>query len=830
MRKHSILIIVVLCSVFANAQLKYNRVDSIIVTLNSDTLQLPWAGGFNNPQFSEIDLNFDGIMDLFVYEKDGNTVKTFINQGDGGKSSYVYTTDYLSLFPEPKNFVLLRDYNCDGKMDFFTGTTGGLKVYKNVSNEILGLKFEMITSLLKSDYNPNMLNLYVPSTDIPVIDDLDNDGDIDILTFGVVGTTVEHHENLSMDTYGTCDSLKFRLVNSCWGNFSENALDNGVTLGISCKGNTGTADTTQRGSRHSGSTLLTIDLDNDGDKEFISGDVSYNNLIMLTNGGDNITANMIAFDNQFPSVSNPVNIPIFPAGFYLDLNNDSLKDLVVAATARNISENTNGTWYYKNIGSNEFPIFSLVNQSFLQEDMIEVGSGANPVFFDANVDGLMDIVVGNYGYYNSSSSTLKSKLLLLENTGTSTLPSFKIKNIDYQNISSLGVNGLYPSFGDMDNDGDLDMIIGDSNGLLYYYTNNAGAGNTASFTLTSSNYMGIDVGYFATPFIIDFNKDGLNDLLIGERAGTIKYFQNIGTTSNASFNNSPTVDTLGGIDVMKLCCTGYSNVSAYFDNDNKLNMYIGSEKGIIYQYRSITTDLLNYELLDSIITDGHRVNASLADIDGKTNYEIVSGHYAGGISLYSKTSLLSLISPQDHSTGLDDTLTLDWSSVEAADFYQVQIDTTYHFNSSLLIDSIIPFINNNGDGPDTQLDLFTLTPNQTYFWRARIISETDSSNWTSVWDFKISPTGDHQTNIIEKINSNIKVYPNPTSDIVHIDVNNSNALNSFILIDITGKIIVSKKLLEEKNTIDLSTLSSGIYFGIIKDNSEILKTVKILKH
>ena len=70
--------------VSADAQLKYFRYDSIPLIKSSDTLELGWVGGLNNPQISEIDLNFDGLNDLFIYEKDGSTFKTFVNEGVAG--------------------------------------------------------------------------------------------------------------------------------------------------------------------------------------------------------------------------------------------------------------------------------------------------------------------------------------------------------------------------------------------------------------------------------------------------------------------------------------------------------------------------------------------------------------------------------------------------------------------------------------------------------------------------------------------------------------------------------------------------------------------------
>ncbi len=383
------------------------RFDNLtVINESGDTIKNPFAGGFNAPQFSEIDLNFDGVKDLFVFDRDGEIIKTFINGGAANKVDYTYSNDYWNRFPELQNFALLRDYDCDGKEDIFTGTSAGMKVYRNTSNSFDGIQFELVTSLVLSDYgNSGLLNLYVPSTDIPAITDMDGDGDIDVLSFGVWGTMVEYHENKSMDLYGTCDSLAFATSTTCWGNFAENSQNNSVTLGTSCKGVVGYDPDSIYNGIHSGSTLLAIDMDADGDKELMLGDVSFPNIVALTNGGTNTSANITAQNPAFPSSTTPVNLYIFPALYYLDVTNDGVKDLIAAPNAANISENFTSVWFYKNSGTNDAPIFNYVQDDFLQDQMIEVGEGANAIFEDVNQDNLQDLIIGNYGYYGTPDFT-----------------------------------------------------------------------------------------------------------------------------------------------------------------------------------------------------------------------------------------------------------------------------------------------------------------------------------------------------------------------------------------------------------------------------------------
>ena len=112
------------------------RKDTIVVKNNTDTLNLAWAGGNNYAQFSNIDLNFDGAQDLFLFDRTGNKVLTYLHVNQVNSAVYKYAPEYENKFPSGMmNWCLLKDYNCDGKQDIFTYTPGGIKVYTNTSTQ-----------------------------------------------------------------------------------------------------------------------------------------------------------------------------------------------------------------------------------------------------------------------------------------------------------------------------------------------------------------------------------------------------------------------------------------------------------------------------------------------------------------------------------------------------------------------------------------------------------------------------------------------------------------------------------------------------------------------
>ena len=638
----------------------FSRFDSIPVTINSSALDFPWAGGLNYSQFSNIDLNFDGNNDLFIFDRTGNKTLTFLHSGVTGVTDFQYAPEYEALFPNMTNWALLVDYNCDGLPDIFTNSPGGIRIFKNTSSISTGISFVMVENLLYSYFYSGMVNLYVSSVDLPAITDIDNDGDIDILTFGLVGSKLEYHKNLSVESGFGCDSLHFRLKNDCWGNFSESITNNELTLYDTCASTITTPemdftpvsfiedvkyDSIEMGGiRHSGSCLIAFDNNGINSKDLLLGDISAKNLVYAENGGvsPNLNSSIIAQDTLFPSYNIPINIKTMACPFNVDVNNDGNLDLIVTPQSTAVSENAKGVAYYQNDSITTFPNFNFQTSNLFQIDMIERGEGALPVLFDYDNDGLLDLLVSNYGFFNTSTDTYTSKLCLFRNNGSTAQPSFIQINDNFENLSAtMNDFSLHPAFGDLNNDGDGDMLVGGYNGTLYYFENIAGAGNPADFVLSQANLTDnttsiIDIGQYSTPFLKDLDRDGDNDLLIGERNGNINYYENIGTASVFSFRYR--TDTLGGIKVNQAgYVTGFSVPSVYDDN-GKYQLIIGSQTGYVHHYDSIENNILgSYRQVDTTLLGyphGIRSGVAPVDINNDGYMDIFTGNYRGGLSFF----------------------------------------------------------------------------------------------------------------------------------------------------------------------------------------------------
>lgn len=639
-----LLIVVLFGMNILNAQFDFSFKDSIPVGVFGQNLQFPWSGGLNNAQFTNLDFDYDGDLDLLIFDRSSDQIRLFENSAN----TYVPYFNASALFPSDIRYRLFSiDYNQDGKNDLFTYGIGGIKVYKNIGNSTIGLQWELAKNLLYSDNWGASLNLYVSSADIPAIVDVDNDGDIDILTYHISGEYLQYHKNLSIELYGHSDSLQFELRNECWGGFREDVNSNSVFLNDQtppCQGGNVPNPEFKPNDQlkaHAGSTVLAFDYDGSGVKDLLLGDVAHPNLILLTNGGTTVNSNSLIInqDPNFPSNSIQANIQLFPASFWLDVDFDNNKDLLVAPNAKNVSENEKGVLFYKNTGSNNANNFVYQTNAFLQEDMIEHGTGSIPVFCDIDNDGLTDMFVANFYAYKPT-LLKESRIAFYKNTGTNTQPSFTLIDNDFLNLSAspYGLR-IIPSFGDLDGDGKKDIIFGFENGSIGLFKNTS-VGSSISFAspllnLNDANGSLISAGQYACPQLVDLNKDGILDLVLGKKTGEIVYYRN---TSSTSYNFILENSQLGMVDVATDTPDGYA-VPHFFEYADSMYLMVGAADGKLRFYKNISDSLIAgqsfHQVSDDYLTISREIGAYSApyvlDIDSDGNLDLFTGQDAGGI-------------------------------------------------------------------------------------------------------------------------------------------------------------------------------------------------------
>ena len=667
MRKQFAILILLLSSCALWAQDVFRRNDSVPVTVKSALLKLPWASGINSAQINQIDLNSDGLKDLFILENNnesnfstGDKTYTFINSGGPGEVKYSYEPGYISYFPKLEEYAILRDYDCDGREDIFSrDVSSRMSVYRNTGSA--EPDFELFKRVLTTDTtqippNPAYFHygeIFWGFHDLPSITDIDGDGDLDILSAPTNPHFIEYNKNRSIELYGNCDSLDFELKSTCWGRVLEDTgsvvlnmcdIVNVPNPEITGEGNAGDEES----GLHTHDAMLALDLNGDSVMDLIEGDFARNTLYSMINGGAKDSSYITSFTPTYPA-ANPFNAGVYGQPYLADLNNDGKEDLVVSVYNDRLQD-TSGIWYYENTGSSGNPVFQLVTKNFLQGEMIDVGTQSKPVFFNYNGDSLPDLVIGNLGYFTGMSSNpylhkYTSQLMLFENTGSRTMPAFKLIDSNFAQLPSYNLNvpnnlptiACHPTFGDLDNDGDEDMIIGDYRGKVHYFENSP-VGGKANFVLAFPELLGIDVGEYSTPQLFDLNGDGKLDLIIGESEGNINYYEN---TSSAAINFTLVNDSLGLVDVKEdWDWVGFSSPFFFTDSLGEVKLISGSKAGHFLLYDSILDNgSINskFRLADGryeSLWDGIYSTIHGGDVDGDGKLDVVTGNQSGGLVLY----------------------------------------------------------------------------------------------------------------------------------------------------------------------------------------------------
>jgi hypothetical protein len=127
-----------------------------------------------------------------------------------------------------------------------------------------------------------------------------------------------------------------------------------------------------------------------------------------------------------------------------DLDSDGDLDLVVG-------ESSGWLNYYRNSGTRTRPSFTLVSDEYAG---IKVGRRSAPLLADLDRDGDLDLLVG---------SELDG-LTLYRNVGRATNPRFQRDSLSLPSLPALAA----PAAGDLDSDGDLELIVGNVGGGAVY--------------------------------------------------------------------------------------------------------------------------------------------------------------------------------------------------------------------------------------------------------------------------------------------------------------------------------------------------------------------------
>ncbi|WNJ15989.1 T9SS type A sorting domain-containing protein [Pontibacter sp. G13] len=614
-------------------------------------LRYPWAGGFNVTQFSNIDMNLDGVQDLVAFNQDGSSFTVFLHTGGVGQIDYEYAPEYAANFDSCDciQWALLKDYNCDGLPDIWCGRGVGqnFKLYKQV---IYGdsVGFELVMDPILS-YTNSPQYLYQERTDIPAIVDVDNDGDIDVVASTSGFNFFLLHRNVAMETLGRCDTLIYERESGCWGGFLESGSGNTIVTKdtIACPRTGGGRDPIDPANRHVGSTLLVEDFNADSLVDVMIGDISYSTAVVSYNAGTMTDAEMDSVEADYPQLDSMIDVEVFPAFFYVDVNNDQVRDLVIGPNTSQGGETVNNIVLYQNLGFDNDVQFTFDNRGFLANEQIDAGVASAPAFFDHNQDGLMDLVIGSRIATEKFQDTVQYyyTIMLFENIGTLDKPIFKLIDDNYLNIQSFSppLSDVTLAFGDLDGDNDDDLLVGNTAGTIYHFINTANPNQPANFVAASNPKLlddigiEIDVTVASAPELYDIDGDDDLDLFIGQRGGTIYFYENIGTQNSPSFQF--VTEKFGDVRVYN---DYLSPVSGYakprfldFDNDTSVDLLVGAEDGKVYVFLQAVAGLNDsLEVAYDMGDFGSLSAPASATIDSTGKPVLIVGTERGGLLLH----------------------------------------------------------------------------------------------------------------------------------------------------------------------------------------------------
>ena len=293
-------------------------------------------------------------------------------------------------------------------------------------------------------------------------------------------------------------------------------------------------------------TPCSFDWDNDGDEDLICGNTAgYIGFIENLDGGnpprwaapvylkaDGETIRIMAGPNG--SIQGPCEAKWgYTTLNVADWNHDGLPDILV-----------NSIWgkvlWYENISTPQEPKLSLAQSIEVEWSgrppkpawnwwepegkNLAAQWRTTPVVVDYDKDGLNDLVMLDHEGYLALFKRVKRNEQLILLPGERIFTS-KMGGLLRMNDGSAGKSGRRKfCFTDWDLDGRLDLMVNSQN--INFLRNVSADNNTHVFSDQGLVAGRILAGHTTSPTIVDFNKDGIPDLLVGAEDGFFYYLKN----------------------------------------------------------------------------------------------------------------------------------------------------------------------------------------------------------------------------------------------------------------------------------------------------------------
>ena len=603
----------------------------VFATANTNPFGLTDVGGRASPTFADIDN--DGDLDAFVGEKLGD-ILFFRNTGTVNNPVFAaantnpFGLSNVDFYINPA----LVDIDGDGDLDaFVTGVLGNTYFFRNTGT----VSSPIFAAAIANPFGLTDVG-YVAS---PAFVDIDVDGDLDAFVSERFGNT------LFFRNTGTTSNPVFAAASTNpFGLSDVGDLASSTFVDIDSDG-----DLDAFVGESNGNTQFFlnsspgVNITESGSATAVSEGGTADTYTVVLNSAP--TANItITLDNTNHQVNNNVSTLIFtPANWNITqtVKVTAVNDTVGEGKHTGVIKHTisSSDANYNDIAINSV-IVAIIDNDLPAVDPIftstynpfglgDAGSYASPTLADIDGDGDLDILVGErFG-----------DTLLFRNIGTVNSPVFDA--IPIANPFGLSNVGTWasPTFADIDSDGDLDAFVGAKEGVTYFFSN-TGTASSPAFAVPS--YIGLaDVGGYANPTLVDIDGDGDLDVFVGNYDGNTVFFRNTGTASNPVFA-APITNPFGLSDV------GFSATPELvdIDGDGDLDAFVGEFYGNTLFFRN--TGSVNNPVFAAPVVNPFGLGTlpyaspAFADIDGDGDLDSFVGDWNGTASFYVNNGLLQV--------------------------------------------------------------------------------------------------------------------------------------------------------------------------------------------
>ena len=541
----------------------------------------PFLGGFDVPRPQLIDIDADKDPDLFVQER-SNQLMFLENVGDASNASFVWRTDRFRGL-DISEWYRFVDMDQDGDQDLLAEEPFSyIRFYRNVGSPAEP-RFELAVDTLRTVGGEPLLS---DRQNIPNATDIDCDGLTDLFVGRLAGTVTRYEA-----VEARADEPRFRLVSERFGDIE--IVANLV------------------GTRHGANTMDFADYDGDGDVDLFWGDFFEAGLLLLENTGTCQNPEITNDPVPFPP-DDPVQTTGYNAPTVADLNADGRPDMLIGVLggAYNPTLSARANLYHLRHTADGFDV---VTRRYLEQ--MDVGSESSPTFLDDDGDGDLDLLVGA-----KIDPTVPGtgRVYRFENIGTVERPALRW-------AGALSMSGSYhyaPEGGDLDGDGDVDLLLGTWNDEVLFYANTGGG---ERWRLEAEPLVELTRGSHSTPALGDVDGDSDLDLFVGESSGAVNFFRNVGSPAEAEFELVS--DTWNDLDFGRRSHPELVDL----DEDGDPDLVVGNEDGDLTYFAN---DGGRFSEIEEPLPTWPFAAPAFVDLDGDGVLELVVGGLSGGLAFF----------------------------------------------------------------------------------------------------------------------------------------------------------------------------------------------------